>query len=131
MIKLSGFKVKDKTEPDGDIEIKLTGLRPGEKLYEELLIGDNPQKTNHFKIQKTNDPYIPFEQLESDLNNLKKLLDNNQVLEIKNLLNRVIKLYQSNSEIVDHIYTEQLFSERFQKEPIFSNNKENKVIKIK
>jgi len=44
MIKLSGLSIKDDKNLDGDIEIKITGLRPGEKLYEELLIGDNPQK---------------------------------------------------------------------------------------
>ena len=52
MIKLSGFSVKDSSDPEGDIEIKITGLRPGEKLYEELLIGDNPQVTSHPKIKK-------------------------------------------------------------------------------
>ena len=44
MIVLSGLKVKDEQHPHGDIEIKITGLRPGEKLYEELLIGDEVQK---------------------------------------------------------------------------------------
>ena len=53
MINLSGLSVKDDKNPKGDIEIKIIGLRPGEKLYEELLIGDNPQKTKHPKIQKT------------------------------------------------------------------------------
>ena len=50
MIILSGLTVKDENNPEGDIEIKITGLRPGEKLYEELLIGDDPQNTNHYKI---------------------------------------------------------------------------------
>ena len=56
MIKLSGFTVKDYENQKGDIEIKITGLRPGEKLYEELLIGDNPQNTHHPKILKASDP---------------------------------------------------------------------------
>jgi FlaA1/EpsC-like NDP-sugar epimerase len=55
---------------DGDIEIKIIGLRPGEKLYEELLIGDNPQKTLHEKIQKAQDPFIPFGKLKIDLDHL-------------------------------------------------------------
>ncbi len=108
MINLSGYSVKDNKNSTGDIEVKIIGLRPGEKLYEELLIGDNPQKTNHSKIQKISDPYIPFDQLEVDLNNLKNLLDNNKVNEVKNLLDKLLKLYKSNSEIVDHIYIEQL-----------------------
>ncbi len=113
IIKLSGLSVKDNKNSTGDIEVKITGLRPGEKLYEELLIGDNPQKTNHSKIQKINDPYIPFDQLEVDLNNLKSLLDNNKVNEVKNLLNKLLKLYKSNSEIVDHIYIEQLIANKY------------------
>ena len=107
MINLSGFSVKDDNNLMGDIEIKITGLRAGEKLYEELLIGDNPERTNHSKIQKIRDPYIPFNELELDLNNLKSLLDNNKVVEVKKLLDRLLKLYRSNSEIVDHIHTEQ------------------------
>jgi len=131
MIKLSGFTVKDDKNLIGDIEVKITGLRPGEKLYEELLIGDNPQKTNHSKIQKTSENYIPFDQLEVDLNNLKNLLDNNKVKEVKDLLDKIIKLYQSNSEIVDHIYIEQLSTDQFKQNLSFTKDKDNKVVKIK
>jgi len=131
MIKLSGFTVKDDKNLNGDIEVKITGLRPGEKLYEELLIGDNPQKTNHSKIQKTSENYIPFDQLEVDLNNLKNLLDNNKVKEVKDLLDKIIKLYQSNSEIVDHIYIEQLSTDQFKQNLSFTKDKDNKVVKIK
>ena len=122
MINLSGLSIKDSKNLDGDIEVKITGLRPGEKLYEELLIGENPQKTNHPKIQKTQEHFIPFNQLELDLNNLRNLLSNDKVFEVKNLLNKILKLFQSNSEIVDHIYIEQ---------SIPKDDKKNKVIKIK
>ena len=108
MINLSGLSVKDKSNPTGDIEIKITGLRPGEKLYEELLIGDNPETTNHPKIKKTSDPFIPFNQLEEDLSILKVFLDDNKVNEVKDLLEKLIKLYNSNSKIIDHIYIEHL-----------------------
>jgi FlaA1/EpsC-like NDP-sugar epimerase len=107
IIRLSGLTVKDKENVDGDIEIKVIGLRSGEKLYEELLLGDNPQKTKHSKIQKAQDPYISFTQLEIDLNILKKLLDTNKVAEVKQMLEKIVKTYKSNSKIVDHIYTEQ------------------------
>ena len=60
MIKLSGLTVKDANNLDGDIEIKITGLRTGEKLYEELLIGDNPQKTLMKKFKKQKTPLFPL-----------------------------------------------------------------------
>ena len=131
MIKLSGFSVKDDENQNGDIEVRITGLRPGEKLYEELLIGDNPQKTNHLKIKKTSDPYIPFNELEMDLNHLKNLLDNNLGEEVKNLLNKILKLYKSNSEIVDHVYVEKFSTNRYMREISASKDKDNKIIKIK
>ncbi len=131
MIKLSGFSVKDNSNPDGDIEVRVTGLRPGEKLYEELLIGNDPQNTNHLKIKKTSDTFIPFEKLDNDLNNLKTLLDADKVKEVKDFLNNLLKLYQSNSEIVDHIYLEQLANEKFKRNISFDKETENNVVKIK
>jgi FlaA1/EpsC-like NDP-sugar epimerase len=128
IVKLSGLTVKDENYKDGDIEIKIIGLRPGEKLYEELLLGDNPQKTQHPKIQKAQDPFIPFNQLEADLNNLKTLLDHNKVLEVKELLTKIVKTYQSNSAIVDHFYLEQ---SKFDKSSFIPMNDQNKVVKIK
>lgn len=107
MISLSGLTTKDDNNPNGDIEIKITGLRPGEKLYEELLIGDNPQTTEHPKIQKIDDPFIPFEQLENNLIKLKDLLDKYEISEVKKLLHKLVKSYNPNSKIVDHIYIEQ------------------------
>ena len=112
MIKLSGFTIKDYDNKIGDIEIKIIGLRPGEKLYEELLIGNNPQTTNHSKIKKINDPFIPFDQLEKDLTTLKNLIDNNKVFEVKAYLEKILKLYRSNSELVDHLHVEQLLTKK-------------------
>jgi FlaA1/EpsC-like NDP-sugar epimerase len=128
IVKLSGLTVKDENNKEGDIEIEIIGLRPGEKLYEELLLGDNPQKTQHPKIQKAQDPLIPFNQLEGDLNNLKILLDYNKVLEVKELLAKIVKTYQSNSAIVDHFYLEQ---SKFDKSSIVHMDDQNKVVKIK
>jgi FlaA1/EpsC-like NDP-sugar epimerase len=128
IVKLSGLTVKDENNKEGDIEIKIIGLRPGEKLYEELLLGDNPQKTQHPKIQKAQDPFIPFNQLEVDLNNLRTLLDNNKVLEVKELLTKIVKTYQSNTAIVDHVYLEQ---SKFDKSSFIPMDDQNKVVKIK
>jgi FlaA1/EpsC-like NDP-sugar epimerase len=63
MIELSGLSLRDKANPDGDIEIEVVGLRPGEKLYEELLIGDNPQTTGHARIMKARDGFWDWHQL--------------------------------------------------------------------
>ena len=128
IVKLSGLTVKDENNKEGDIEIKIIGLRPGEKLYEELLLGDNPQKTQHSKIQKAQDSFIPFNQLDVDLNNLRTLLDNNKVFDVKELLAKIVKTYQSNSPIVDHVYLEQ---SKFDKSSYFPMDEGDKVVKIK
>ena len=107
MINLSGQKLKDENNLDGDIEIKVTGLRAGEKLYEELLIGDNPEKTIYPKIQKIIEPSISFDQFEKSINELKIQLDNQDSKQVKQILANTIRFYNSNSEIVDFIYNEQ------------------------
>ena len=131
MIKLSGLIIKNPKNLEGDIEAKITGLRPGEKLYEELLIGDNPQKTYHEKILKAQDPFIPFNQLKIDLDNLSNLLEENRVADVKDMLAKLVPSYQSNTKIVDHIYEEQLNFKNDLKSPSIINNQENKVIRIK
>ena len=108
MIKLSGLTVKNNENLEGDIQVKITGLRPGEKLYEELLLGDNPQKTHHKKIQKANDPFIELEQLKIYLDDLLILLEDNQAAKVKELLQKLVPSYKSNTKIIDHIYEEKL-----------------------
>ena len=119
MINLLGLTVKDKKNMNGDIEIKIIGLRSGEKLFEELLIGKNPQKTNHPKIKKINDPFIPFKKLEVYIKNLENLISNNKSLEVKKLLNQLLKLYTSNSKIVDHIQVEQLAIKKYKNQNLY------------
>ncbi|EPZ6746357.1 polysaccharide biosynthesis protein, partial [Shigella sonnei] len=63
MIRLSGLSVRDDKNPDGDIAIEVTGLRPGEKLYEELLIGDSVQGTSHPRIMTANEVMLPWQDL--------------------------------------------------------------------
>lgn len=72
MIRLSGFEVKDEKNPDGDIAIEFSGLRPGEKLYEELLIGDDVTGTEHERIMTANELCLPWNELEIILNKLDK-----------------------------------------------------------
>jgi FlaA1/EpsC-like NDP-sugar epimerase len=130
MIKLSGLSIKDDKNLDGDIEIKITGLRPGEKLYEELLIGDNPQKTFHEKIQKAQDPFISFSKLEINLDHLTNLIEENKVEEVKHVLSNLVPSYQSNSKIIDHFYEQQSNLKNDLHSPKIIND-ENKVIRIK
>ena len=107
MIINSGLTIKNKDNLEGDIEIKIIGLRPGEKLYEELLIGANPQKTSHDKIQKAQDSYTPFNKLNEDLNILKNLLKENNVNAIKDMLKKLVSTYKSETKIVDHLFSQQ------------------------
>ncbi|MBS0043577.1 polysaccharide biosynthesis protein [Shewanella sp. M16] len=72
MIRLSGFDIKDEAHPDGDITIEFSGLRPGEKLYEELLIGDDVTGTGHERIMTANEIYLPWNELELIFNRLDK-----------------------------------------------------------
>jgi FlaA1/EpsC-like NDP-sugar epimerase len=131
MIKLSGLSIKDAKNLDGDIEVKITGLRSGEKLYEELLIGEDPQKTYHEKIQKAQDPFISLNKLKIDLDNLSSYVEENKVEDVKNLLTKLVPSYQSNSKIVDHFYEQQSNSKNDLKPSTTINNQENKVIRIK
>ena len=131
MIKLSGLSIKDEKNLDGDIEIKITGLRPGEKLYEELLIGDNPQKTYHEKIQKAQDPFTLFNKLKVDLDLLSNLIEENKVEEVKHMLKNLVPSYKSNSKIVDHFYEQKLKLKYDFKSPKIIDSDKSKVIRIK
>ena len=94
MILLSGFSVKDEINPDGDIEIRIIGLRPGEKLYEELLIGDNPESTMHPRIMKAREDHIGLACLETELKALKAAMDVKDMAKINVLLGRLVSGYQ-------------------------------------
>jgi FlaA1/EpsC-like NDP-sugar epimerase len=121
MIGLSGLTVKNNKNPNGDIEIKISGLRPGEKLYEELLIEDNVEKTYHEKIFKAQEPLIQFKQLKIDLEKLYTLLEGYKPAEVKDMLGKIVSSYQSNSKIIDHIYKEKLiFKSVVEKVPLTS-----------
>lgn len=104
MIEFSGLMVKDKLNPRGDIEIRITGLRPGEKLYEELLIGGNPQTTSHPKIMKAREAHMSLEELEAELAELRVLLSKNNATAIRRKLSSLVPEYSPAKEIVDWGY---------------------------
>ncbi len=107
MVELSGLTVKDEQNPDGDIEIEITGLRPGEKLYEELLIGDNPKPTPHSRIMKAHEEFIPWVELEGRLRSLEMALNVNDVGVIRLMMEKLVSGYTPSDEIVDWVYMEQ------------------------
>jgi FlaA1/EpsC-like NDP-sugar epimerase len=108
MIELSGRTVRDVHNPNGDIEILITGLRPGEKLYEELLIGHNPQGTSHSKIMKAHEDFIPWQELQGTLHQLERLFTTNDITKIRAMMEELVHGYTPQSEIVDWIYLEHI-----------------------
>jgi FlaA1/EpsC-like NDP-sugar epimerase len=104
MVELSGLTLMDQNNPLGDIEIQITGLRPGEKLYEELLIGDNPLPTAHSRIMKANEEFLPWDELVSKLSKLNCALENNDMPVIRTLLKELVPGYQPETEFVDWIW---------------------------
>jgi FlaA1/EpsC-like NDP-sugar epimerase len=107
MIELSGLTVKDEINPDGDIEIEITGLRPGEKLYEELLIGDNPKPTSHPRIMKAHENFLPWPELEQKLHTLELVLNVNDVGVIRQVPKQLVSGYTPDGRIVDWVHLEQ------------------------
>jgi FlaA1/EpsC-like NDP-sugar epimerase len=107
MVELSGLTVKDEQHPEGDIEIAVTGLRPGEKLYEELLIGDNPKPTVHPRIMKAHEDFIPWAEFEAKLNALEIALNVNDVGVIRLMMQQLVAGYIPSDDIVDWVYLEQ------------------------
>lgn len=104
MIELSGLSVKNLDNPNGDIEIHITGLRPGEKLYEELLIGDSHQKTIHPKIMKAQEVFIVWSELKLHLESLEQYLSGDNIMDSRKLLLQLVDGYKPNSEIVDWVH---------------------------
>jgi FlaA1/EpsC-like NDP-sugar epimerase len=106
MVQLSGLTLRDIDNPDGDIEIQTTGLRPGEKLYEELLIGDNPIPTIHPLIMKAHEDFLPFGELECKLKLLIDAVNSNDVSLIRVLLKELVSGYKPEGEVVDWVWLE-------------------------
>jgi len=86
LVALSGLQVRDELHPDGDIDIAFIGLRPGEKLFEELLIGDNPSQTAHPRIMMAHEDFMPWPELQGQLQCLQQAGDAEDVKAIKAVL---------------------------------------------
>ena len=105
MIQLSGLKIKNEFNPNGDIEIKYTGLRAGEKLYEELLIGDNVSVTANPLIMRAQEDMIAWNELKGLLNNLNICNDNYDYVNAREILKKIVPGFKSEDEIKDILHT--------------------------
>ena len=101
MIRLSGLQVKDDDNPDGDIEIEYVGLRQGEKLYEELLIGENTTGTQHPRIMKNTEPYLEWAQLNEELQALEQAIEDLDADEIQTILKRTVEGYDTAQQALE------------------------------
>ena len=104
MIHLSGLEVKEDDTPHGDIEIKFTGLRPGEKLYEELLIGNDVKNTDHEKIMRANESMIPWEELNVLIRRLQQAINDNDDVEIRAVLSEAVVGYKPQCAIANVLH---------------------------
>ena len=104
LINLSGMEVKDEQNPEGDIEIIFTGLRPGEKLYEELLIGDNVNTTIHKQIMRAKEESISADELDMYLQSIKESEKKGDLNALREILKKVVIGYVPEEEIVDVVY---------------------------
>jgi FlaA1/EpsC-like NDP-sugar epimerase len=103
MIRLSGFEVKTDYKPDGDIEIVYTGLRAGEKLYEELLIGDNVSQTSHEKIMRAQETVIDWDSLKPLLAQLQQTVLANDFEAARTVLKQAVTGFNPQCAVVDEV----------------------------
>ena len=104
IIELSGLSVRDESNQAGDIEIEVTGLRPGEKLYEELLIGDNPEPTSHPRIMKAHEDFVEWPSLSEKLAELKEALAIGDSSVLRDLLGALVPGYKPQGGVVDWVF---------------------------
>lgn len=104
MIHLSGLSVRDASNPEGDIEIQFSGLRPGEKLYEELLIGDNVSGTVHPLIMRAEEVELPWSYLQEKLAKIDIACHRFDCEAVRNVLLEVVEGYQPTGGVCDHVW---------------------------
>lgn len=107
MIHLSGFSVRNSANPQGDIAIEFSGLRPGEKLFEELLIGHDVSPTAHPMIMAANEDYLPWDALRERLGWLFKAVSDDDYARVRQLLRELVNGYMPEGDIVDWVYLQQ------------------------
>jgi FlaA1/EpsC-like NDP-sugar epimerase len=108
MVELSGFRVEDENTPEGDITIEVVGLRLGEKLYEELLIVNNPQATENPRIMKANEKFLPWSEQQPMTSILKIVAVNGDVMMMRSMLQQLVPEYRPDQKVVDWVYMEQI-----------------------
>jgi FlaA1/EpsC-like NDP-sugar epimerase len=104
MVHLSGLSIRSEKNPHGDIAIEFSGLRPGEKLYEELLIGDNVVATEHPMIMSASEEHIPWDELKGRLAGLLDATKNDDITKVRQMLKETVSGYSPEEEIVDWVY---------------------------
>jgi len=101
MIRLKGYTIRDAEHPDGDIEIEITGLKPGEKLHEELLIADAASGTEHRKIMRAQERFVPWSELRGALNTLEQACESFDYDAIKRFIERLVEGADLAEQLMD------------------------------
>ena len=110
MVELSGLTVREAKAPDGDIEFAYVGLRPGEKLYEELLIGNDPNPTSHPRIMRAHEPLTPWSDLSAQLDGLHCAIEQSSVATVIDMLRQLVPDYTPEGLVVDWVHLQRVAS---------------------
>ena len=110
MISLTGLTVRSESNPSGEVAIEFSGLRPGEKLYEELLIGDNDTPTDHPMIMRANESYLPWDELRPILQQLLSASESGDCVQVRQILRQVVDGYIPQGDIVDYVFNQKRLS---------------------
>ena len=105
VVKLSGLTIKNIDNPNGDIEVLITGLRSGEKLYEELLLGEKLKQTMHSKIFKAQDPFYSWGFIKTDIEKLNNLTKHNEIEEIIKILKKLVTGFKPSNQALNNSIT--------------------------
>ncbi|GAM73821.1 UDP-N-acetylglucosamine 4,6-dehydratase [Vibrio ishigakensis] len=108
LIRLSGLVPKTEQDPYGDVEITFTGLRPGEKLYEELLVGEEELDTEHSQIKRANEVYLPYEEFMTYLDKMDQASHDYQHQKIRELLLELPLQFNPTDDINDLVWNEKV-----------------------